>query len=708
MDTRRVQSTAHLLHTVQAALGKLRKAVAARAVLNARLARPGLAALCITDDHATALIEECERILSCAEPLERFDLDSCELDRSPCECATMTASDSPSARLASALNLGPFERNVVALCAAAALDPGLERVFAYLADDLNRREPTAELLSRLDGAPMAARLRRRTLLGPAGMLRRCGVLATRTSGDPDDGLRLTPQALQFLLGESNDGIGRFRDPSEVAVRPEEPIPPHADAALVVRLADALRTGCVSTVGVWGPRDAGIEGVVLALASRVGRPLRRVRAPLLQKPPAEASAAVSDEIDVAVAMGAVLWVNAEPLTEVGQERSTDLVASTIAAAPLVTIVSGTHAWRPAGLLEKRYAEIDVPSPPFAARRQLWQLALPEVGAAHSADLSARFRLGSEEMHAVASVARTRAALRGDAEPDPHDVEAACATVVRKRADRFAIFVKPQRGPDDLVLPDTLHRQIVEIGRFFRAWPRVSEDWGFGRLGPQTGGIKALFTGEPGTGKTLAAEVVAGDLGVSLLKVDLARVVSKWVGETEKNLDAAFREAEDSQAVLLFDEAEALFGKRSEVEHGTDRYANLEVSFLLQRLEEHAGLVILASNLKEQLDAAFLRRFHVVIDFPRPTFAERRRLWERAFPGSTPRDAYLAIDALASLDLTGAGIVSAARTAALLAIDEGAGRITMEHAIRGCARQFRREGRLLSASELGCHAGILETV
>jgi hypothetical protein len=708
MDTRRALAAAHLLGAVHAALGQLRKAVAARAALNARLARPGLSALCITDDHATTLIEECERSLSCAQEPAGLDLETSELDGPLLERAARTGIELPGERLARALNLGPFERHAVALCAALALDPGLERVFAYLADDLNLREPTAELLSRLDGAPMTIRLQRRARLSAAGVLRRCGVLAARPSGERDDGLRLTAQALGFLLGECADDVGRFRDPCEVNVRPEEPVPPHADAALVARLADALQSGCVATIGVWGPRDAGVEGVVLALASRVGRALRRGGAALVQQTPAEASAAVAEQIEIANAMGAVLWVDAEPLTEVGQERTADLIASAIASAPVPAIVSGPHAWRPAGLLDRRYAEIDVPSPTFAARRRLWHAALPELGAAHSADLSARFRLGCDEMRAVASVARTHASLRGDGGPTPLDVEAACATVVRKRADRFAMFVKPRRGPDDLVLPEALHRQVVEIGRFFRAWPRLSEDWGFSRLGPQTGGIKVLFTGEPGTGKTLAAEVVAGDLGVSLLKVDLARVVSKWVGETEKNLDAAFREAEDSQAVLLFDEAEALFGKRSEVQHGTDRYANLEVSFLLQRLEEHAGLVVLASNLKDQLDAAFLRRFHVLIDFPRPAFAERRRLWERAFPVSTPRDAHLGLDALASLDLTGAGIVSAARTAALLAIDDGVGRITMEHAIRGCARQFRREGRLLSASELGCHAGILETV
>jgi SpoVK/Ycf46/Vps4 family AAA+-type ATPase len=236
-------------------------------------------------------------------------------------------------------------------------------------------------------------------------------------------------------------------------------------------------------------------------------------------------------------------------------------------------------------------------------------------------------------------------------------------------------------------------------------RVDSDWGFGRL--LTGrGLKALFTGEPGTGKTLAAEVIAGVLGLPLSRVDLARIVSKWVGETEKNLECAFREAEESQAILFFDEAEALFGKRAEVQHGTDRYANLEVSYLLQRLENSQGLVILASNVKDQIDPAFTRRFHVALHFPKPGFEERLRIWKLAFPSSAPRDPDLDFEALAQLDMAGAAIVTAARTAAMLAADSKASTITMAHVIHAAARQYRREARVLTPVELGPYGALLQ--
>jgi SpoVK/Ycf46/Vps4 family AAA+-type ATPase len=283
--------------------------------------------------------------------------------------------------------------------------------------------------------------------------------------------------------------------------------------------------------------------------------------------------------------------------------------------------------------------------------------------------------------------------------------ACATVARKRSDHFATLVRPERGPDDLILPPELHRQVMEIARFFRALPQVCEAWRFGAVMTSRGGLKALFSGDSGTGKTLAAEVVAGELGLPLLKIDLARVVSKWVGETEKNLETAFREAEESHSILFFDEADALFGKRGEVSHGTDRYANLEVSYLLQRLEEHPGLVILATNLREQIDEAFVRRFHVMLHFPRPALEERRRLWRVALPPSSPLAGDVDLEALAKLDLTGAGVVGTARTAALLAADEGAESIQMRHLVQAARRQFHREARLLTSSDLGRYSHLL---
>jgi len=361
------------------------------------------------------------------------------------------------------------------------------------------------------------------------------------------------------------------------------------------------------------------------------------------------------------------------------------------------LAGAHPWRPAAILAARpYAEVELRPLDPVQRHVLWADALPELTDDVTTDLAASFRIGMAEVRAAASMARTEARVAGNGRPLPLErvVHASTSAVARRRSHRFAAVITPRRTAEDLVLPAELLGQVLEIASFFRAWPRICRTWGFG--GPASHqGVRALFSGEPGTGKTLAAEVIAGMLELDLLKVDLARVVSKWVGETEKNLEAAFAEAEESPSVLFFDEADSLFGKRGEVRHGADRYANLEAAYLLQRLEAFDGLVVLATNLRQSLDDAFTRRFDVILQFPRPSPDERRRMWSLAFPAGAPAGS-LDLDELARLDLTGAGIAATARNAALLAAEEDAAEIETRHVAMAAARQFRREGRVLPAA------------
>ena len=282
--------------------------------------------------------------------------------------------------------------------------------------------------------------------------------------------------------------------------------------------------------------------------------------------------------------------------------------------------------------------------------------------------------------------------------------ASAALERQNVSRFTTVITPKRGRDDLILPEPLKTQVLEISDFHKAWPAVSGPWGFGRMMTGPGGIKALFTGDPGTGKTLAAEVIAKELGRPLLKLDLSRVVSKWVGETEKHLDAVFLEAQDRDSVLCLDEADSLLGKRGEIRQGTDRYANLEVSYLLQRLEEHPGLVVMASNHKENIDPAFMRRFQTILHFARPGPIERVKIWRIAFPQTAPYqlEEKVKLDELARLDMTGAAIVESARTAALLAAKSAKpgeqATVELKHIADAVKRQYLRESRVLSAKEL----------
>ncbi|RST10120.1 ATP-binding protein [Streptomyces sp. WAC05374] len=700
----------------------LRAAVERQARLAARLTRPDLTPYCVTDEQVDVLLGEVHAFTDALPGPEAPPRPEPEAERELRRRTSARGAVLPLDALATRFGLTRAEQDALLLVAAPELDRGYERIYAYIVDNLNRRLPSVELLvtvgalntagSQHPEAPVSAedpgggdrdtgasaRLALRRALGPAGPLRRYGLLRTHGESAVElaQELVLGPGVLDFLLGWGTDAGLLGHDPGEVPPPDHRLLAPHLASDRLTRLGRALATGGIDLAGLWGSPPDGQMDAVQALARAAGTPLRT----LTGDPEAD--------LRMAGALGAVLWVPTDDLLgEQGRERADHLSAALLRSRVPVCL-TGLKPWRPAPLLAARaYAELTVPAPGFTDRRAMWSAALPDLNGTLLEDLAVRYRMSGGELRAVASVADAGARLAGNGQPEPvaDHVEPAIATVTRGRSGSAVRSIAPRRTVDDLVLPDVQFQQILEIASAFRAWPRISETWGFARRSAH-GGVKALFTGEPGTGKTMSAEIVTGMLGLELLKVDLAQVVSKWVGETEKNMETAFRQAEESHAVLLFDEADALFGKRGDVKHGTDRYANMEVGYLLQRLEASDGLVILTSNLKDNIDPAFTRRFHFVVHFPRPGTSERRRLWRLAFPDEAPLAPNVDLDALARLDMTGAGITAAARTAALAAADSGGDAIHMRHVVRGVARQFQREARLLRPSELGPHAHLLD--
>jgi SpoVK/Ycf46/Vps4 family AAA+-type ATPase len=267
------------------------------------------------------------------------------------------------------------------------------------------------------------------------------------------------------------------------------------------------------------------------------------------------------------------------------------------------------------------------------------------------------------------------------------------------ERLALRVPPTATWDDLVLPPDVTDHLYEVVHRIRHREQVLDEWGLRRSAGKGKGVTALFAGDSGTGKTLAAEVLAGALELDLYVIDLATVVDKYIGETEKNLDRIFREADRVNGVLLFDEADAIFGKRSEVQDARDRYANVEVAYLLQRMERFDGTAILTTNLRANIDDAFLRRIDSLVDFPLPDEDMRRLIWERHLPASLPRadDVDLAFLSKA-FDLAGGNIKNIALSAAFLAAATDAV-LTMDTLIRATAREYRKLGRLVLPTEFG---------
>jgi len=327
-------------------------------------------------------------------------------------------------------------------------------------------------------------------------------------------------------------------------------------------------------------------------------------------------------------------------------------------------------------------VEVERPTAAEQREAWAMALGDDAAAHA--LTGQFDLNLHEIHEV-----TAAAQGLDAVWD------LCRRRLRARLEQLAQRLAPRLTWEDLVLPEEQTTQMRGIIGQCRERFRVYEEWGFARRASRGLGISVLFAGESGTGKTLAAEVLASELKLDLYRIDLSAVVSKYIGETEKNLRRMFEAAEQGGAILFFDEADALFGKRSEVKDSHDRYANIEINYLLQRMEAFSGLAILATNMKSALDTAFLRRLRFIVTFPFPGVKERRRIWERALPEETPK-AGLDFDRLARLNLSGGNIHSIALNAAFMAAGQR-GPVTMPIMLSAARMELRKLDRPFAEAE-----------
>jgi DNA polymerase III delta prime subunit len=580
--------------------------------------------------------------------------------------------------------MGSTDLAVLLLAAAPALEPAFGVAYAYLQDAYDATAPGPALAVRLLATSADTERRVAEAAGPLGRLRSTGLveasMVDRLTGAL---LRPAPGVVELLRGSTVDLglLGLLPAPDDTG-----PWPAGVDADEVADVAEALVTGDVDLVGVWGAGRAGGDVLVGALCGA---------APVVRVGPEEAESGLHR---AGLAGGVCVVVVPEGATDIVQD---DLVDVLTRSSSRVVLLADQPLRRSRLWAARRVAELGVAVPGRADARRLWAEAFPALADDTVDDLAGRYALGADEVVAVSALDRAaRSWARNGNRPALDEL---AARVARPRSGRFADIRTPRRGRDLLVLPSAEEHRVLAVADDFRAWPRVAEAWRLDRFG--SAGITALFAGPPGTGKTLAAEVIAGEVGLDLMVADLSLLVSKWVGETEKNLDAVFTEAGRSHCVLFFDEADTLFGHRGEVSRGADRYANLEVGYLLQRLDRYEGLVVLATNLRDQLDEAFSRRFHHLVHFSRPGPVERRRLWELVLAPPVVVEGTVDLEVLAELDLTGAGIAAVVRSAALLAHHEGRTSLRMSDLVLAVSRQFQREARLVPRDLLGEHAEVL---
>jgi SpoVK/Ycf46/Vps4 family AAA+-type ATPase len=402
--------------------------------------------------------------------------------------------------------------------------------------------------------------------------------------------------------------------------------------------------------------------------------------------------------------AIYWKDFDILLDHQHKTFLDTFIQHLQLFPGLTFLAGTTAWQPPSELRAiLYLQVQLPRSTFADRTRIWSASLGNDLSAQTdfdiAALAGKFKFTGGQIQDAAATAKNLARWEDSktGKITMKQLYEACRLHSNQKLSTLARKITPKYQWNDIVLPPDRTEQLREICNHVKYRDRVYSDWGFDRKLAMGKGLCVLFVGPSGTGKTMAADIIAGELGLDLYKIDLSTVVSKYIGETEKNLSKIFTEAETSNAILFFDEADALFGKRSEVKDSHDRYANIETGYLLQRMEEHEGVVILASNFRKNMDEAFVRRLHFTVEFPFPNEEDRRRIWEGVWPEATPRDPALDVGFLAGrFQVTGGNIRNIALSAAFLAADDS-GVVGMQHLIRATQREYQKMGKVVSETD-----------
>ncbi len=592
--------------------------------------------------------------------------------------------------LAQRLGLSRFERDVLLLCAALELDTRVASLCARAQDDPARPYPTFALALALFDDPAW------DALSPERPLRYWRLIEINQPGAQPltaASLRADERIVNYLKGLNylDDRLAPLLLPLEPPDLEAE-LPPSQRAVaeeIVQRLQAATPGERLPVTQLLGPDSPSKQLVAWHAAAALGLRPYRLGADLLPAPIADLETLVR-----LVQREMALWPFAVYLDAFEAEKSTPAEGASLSRFTgrcNGVILVDTQDIRPG--LGGATVALDVEKPTPAEQRSAWEKALGENAGEAPARLAGQFSLNLPALHQIAREALAAPVDSGE------DLETrlwdACLKSTRPRLESLAQRLDPKATWDDIVLPaaelDLLRQLAAQVG--YRS--QVYEEWGFAAKRTRGLGINALFAGESGTGKTMAAEVLANELRLNLYRIDLSAVVSKYIGETEKNLRRLFDAAEDGGALLFFDEADALFGKRSEVKDSHDRYANIEINYLLQRIEAYTGLAILATNMKGALDTAFLRRLRFIVEFKPHGEAERRAIWERIFPPET-RTEGLDFARLGRLNLNGGSINNVAMNAAFLAARAGTA-VTMPHVLAAARTEFQKLNRPINEAD-----------
>lgn len=614
-------------------------------------------------------------------------------------------------QIAGAFGLDRTALDILLLCLAPAFDTRYERIYGYLQDNVTRRRPSVRLVLDLLGEPGMAQFTLASYLHMDAPLFKNELLEYIVEAPPANAhwinqtLHVDETVVAWLRGQYQPH-GELKGQAGLTMPGDCETDRLLAGGIGQRIQKATKTANPSgretpLLVFYGVDQTAQQAAARCLAVQVNQPLLVVQLDRVIGENCPPRQAVQLALRDARLTGAVALLNGWDICLDEDKRVVPEVLAALCEHPGLVIVAGQKQWQAGGIIRQRTIvtqEFGLPS--YQQRLALWQSFVQNViapsesagqlAAERIADLAGQFALTSGQIRDAVAEAHDRAWQTGRA-VQADDLFATARSYSNPRLSTLARKIEPRYAWDDIVLPDDQTQILRELVATVRQRPKVLEKWGVGKKLAASAGVAVLFAGPPGTGKTMAAEVIAHALRLDLYKIDLSAVVSKYIGETEKNLERIFTEAASSNAILFFDEADAIFGKRSEVKDAHDRYANVEVSYLLQRMESYEGVTILATNLRANLDEAFIRRIHFVVDFPFPRVEERLHIWKTLFPSTLPRDEAVDFTILARrFELAGGNIRNIIVSAAYLAADNGQV-VGMAHLLHGAKRELQKMGR-----------------
>jgi len=606
--------------------------------------------------------------------------------------------------------LKPIEIDALLICIAPELDMRYEKLYSYLQDDVTKKRPTVDLVIKFLMSSMEEGFKAREIFSPVSPLIQNHLVYLL--GDEAQipllsrSIKVDDRMILFLLG--SDLIDPSTRNFSKLVYPKRTF---NDLILEnkkkIQLIELVKRHSGSNfqqiLFFHGPYGTGKKMAAEAVCNELRIPMLVIDSKALIK---DESLFIMDMIlrEAQLQNSSVYFEGIDALWK-ENEISTSVIRvfQALDSFPNLVFMSGEAPWEPSGILQNHgFINMAFTVPSYELRKSLWKSFL-NGNDSNNIDVSAlasKFNFSGGQIKDAIITSNNIAMVKKPAgsKLSIDELYEGCRAQSNKKLMIFARKIETIFKWEDIFLQKDTKEQLNEICNYIKYKGRVYSEWGFERKLSLGKGLNALFSGPSGTGKTMAAGIIANEVKLDLYKIDLSNVVSKYIGETEKNLARIFKEAQTTNAILFFDEADALFGKRSEVRDSHDRYANIEINYLLQKMEEYDGIVILASNFSNNIDDAFLRRLHFKVDFPSPDEKLRGIIWKNIFPRETPVAENIDYGFLSRFKITGGNMKNIALCAAFLAASDS-GTVKMEHLIKGTQREFQKIGKLCTPEDFG---------